>query len=335
MSAAGGKRFEAVEIGGTTVLNATLHNAELIARKDLRVGDRVLVKRAGDVIPQVIGPVPDKRPPDTHPWVPPERCPECDTPLAREPGEVDLFCPNTSCPGRRLETLIHFTSRNAMDIRGLSEARIAQLVDAHLIDDPAGLYDLTAPQLEQLDGFAEKSAAQLVAAIRASKQQPLSRVLYALGIRHVGEEAAKAIAREFGTMQTLRMAPAGKIEGVRGIGPTIAESIHAWFADERSARLVDRLRDLGLAMSEPVGPATGGALRGAVVVLTGTLPSLSRTEAGSIVEAAGGKVTSSVSKKTSFVVAGADAGGKLDKARELGVEVIDEAELLRRVGRPS
>ena len=331
--------LEPVEIGGATVRNATLHNAELIARKDLRIGDRVLVKRAGEVIPQVIGPIPEKRPPQTHAWEPPERCPECATLLAREVEEVDLFCPNAACPGRRLEALIHFASRAAMDIRGLSEARMAQLVEAHLIDEPAGLYELTAGQLEDLDGFAEKSAEQLIAAIGASKQQPLSRVLFALGIRHVGEEAARAIARQFSTMDALRFASPEALEDVRGIGRTIAASVRAWFADQWSAALVDRLRDRGLTMVEPQGAATGGALRGAlrgaVVVLTGTFPSLSRTDAGNIVESAGGKVTSSVSKKTSFVVAGADAGSKLDKAREFGIEVIDEAELLRRAGRPS
>jgi DNA ligase (NAD+) len=327
--------LDAVEIGGATVRQATLHNAALIATKDLRIGDRVLVKRAGDVIPQIIGPIPEKRPADAHAWTRPERCPACSTRLIQEEGEVDWYCPNPACAGRRLESLIHFVSRGAMDMRGLSEARVTQLVDAKLVTDPADFYAITAAQLRELDGFAEKSAEQLEAAIASSKQQPLARVLIALGIRHVGEEAAKALARHFGRIRELAAASMEQIEEVRGIGPTIAASVHEWFHDEWAQRLITRLEQHGLTMEEAKGTAPTGALRGAVIVLTGALPSLSRPEASALVEAAGGKVTSSVSKKTTFVVAGADAGSKLEKARELGVEVIDEAELLRRTGRPS
>jgi DNA ligase (NAD+) len=327
--------LEAVEIGGTTVRNATLHNADLIATKDLRIGDRVLVKRAGDVIPQILSFVPEKRPPDAEPWHAPVDCPECGTPFIREAGEVDWYCPNAACKGRRLESLIHFTSRNAMDIRGLSEARVTQLVAAGLVQDPADFYTLTVAQLLELEGFAEKSAAQLVAAIAASRAQPLSRLLPALGIRHVGEEAGKLLARHFGTVDALASANAEAIEEVRGVGPTIAASVHEWLEDPWSRALLAKLEAAGVNTTEPAAAASTGALRGAVVVITGTLPTLSRAEATAAVESAGGKVASSVSKKTTFVVAGADAGSKLDKARALGIEFIDEAALLRRTIRSS
>jgi DNA ligase (NAD+) len=322
--------LEAVEIGGATVRNATLHNAALIASKDLRVGDRVLVKRAGEVIPQIIGPVPEKRVGTEQPWSPPAACPVCGSALVREDDEVDLFCPNSACAGRRLEALIHFVSRNAMDIRGLSESRVTQLVDAGLVTDAASLYALTTAPLEALDGFAARSAEQLVAAIAASTAQPLARLLFALGIRHVGEEAAKALARHFGSLEALRAASVEEIEAVRSIGPTIAASVHAWCREPWSQQLMARLTAAGVRVAEDAEPAADGALTGAVVVLTGSFPTLSRTEATAIVERAGGKVTSSVSKKTSFVVAGEEAGSKLEKAQSLGIEVIDEAELLRR-----
>jgi DNA ligase (NAD+) len=251
----------------------------------------------------------------------------------REEAQVDWFCPNAACPGRRLESLIHFVSRNAMDIRGLSESRVSQLVSAGLVTDPADFYAITPEQLESLDGFARKSAEQLVGAIAASRTQPLSRVLNAFGIRHVGEEAARALARHFGDISALASAAPPDIEAVRGIGPTIAASVSEWMHDPWSVALIDKLGRAGLTMSEPQAAASSGALRGAVVVITGTLPTLSRADATAVVEDAGGKVTSSVSKKTTFVVAGEEAGTKLQKARELGIEVIDEAELLRRTGR--
>jgi DNA ligase (NAD+) len=326
---------EAVEIGGATVRNATLHNADLIATKDLRVGDRVLIKRAGDVIPQIIGPIPEKRSPDSVAWVAPAYCPACSTGLVREEGEVDYYCPNAACPGRRLESLIHFTSRNAMDIRGLSEARVQQFVEAGLVRTPADYYQLTTDQLVSLEGFAKKSAQQLVDAIDASRAQPLARLLFAFGIRHVGEEAARLLARHFGSIDRLRAATIGEIEDVHGIGPAIAASVYEWFDSEWARNLLSSLEAAKLNFTEPETAPAGSALRGTVVVITGTLPSLSRTDAEALVESAGGKVAGSVSRKTSFVVAGAEAGSKLDKARQLGVEVIDEAELLRRAARSS
>ena len=326
--------LDPVEIGGAQVKLATLHNFDLVARKDLRVGDIVQVKRAGEVIPQVIGPVPDQRdatnPPT--PYVPPTICPACGTVLVTGGEQGMLYCPNFDCPARQLEGLVHFASRGAMDIRGLSYARIKQLIDSGLVHDAADLYDVTVAQLIDLERLAEKSAWSLVQAIEASKAQPLSKLLFALGIEHVGEIAAREIAKHFGTMDAIANASRDDILAVHGIGETIADSIVAWFANRRARRLIERLRERGLNFEEPRAQ-TGEALKGLTVVITGTLPTLSREQANSLVEANGGRVASSVSKKTSFVVVGEDAGSKLDKARQLGVETIDEAELLRRVGR--
>jgi DNA ligase (NAD+) len=324
-----------VEIGGTTVTYATLHNFDLIAEKDLRIGDIVQVKRAGEVIPQVLGPVPEKRDAAAPPasFAAPTRCPECDIPVVRAEGEVALRCPNERCPARHLEELIHFTARNAMDIRGLSEQRVRQLLEAGLISDSATLYDLSEDVLAALPRLGEKSAQQLVAAIAASKAQPLSRLLFGLGIPDVGEETAKLLARRFGTVEALRDAPAEEIEAIHGVGPSIAASVSRWFASAENRALLEALARHGVTMHEPQRAETAGALLGQKVVITGTLPSLGRTEAKELVERAGGKVTDSVSKNTDFLVCGADAGSKLDKARSLGVEVIDEAELLRRIGR--
>lgn len=323
--------LDPVEIGGTTVTYATLHNEDLIRRKDLRVGDRVQVKRAGEVIPQLIGPVPEKRAGNEQPWRMPARCPACDTPVVRDEGEAMHFCPNTACPGRRLEAIRHFASKGAMDIRGLGDQRVAQLVEAGLVEDVADLYDLRADQLDTLEGFARKSAEQLVASIEASRQQPLSRLLFGLGIRHVGATAAELLAREFHTMEAIRQATEERIASVHGIGDVIARSVADYFADRTSAGLVDRLAVRKLTFQEPDAVAADGALRGQTVVITGTLPTLSRQQAATLIEQAGGRVADSVSKKTSFVLAGEAPGSKLEKARTLGIDVIDEAELRRRL----
>ena len=325
--------LEAVEIGGTTVRMATLHNFDLIAARDLRVGDRVLVQRAGEVIPQVIGPVPEKRNADAPPesFVAPEVCPSCGTAVRRDEDEVALYCPNVACAGRQLEALVHFTSVDAMDIRGLSYARIEQLLAAGLVHDAADFYALTAKQILPLDRMAEKSADKLIAAIDASRAQPLARLLNALGIRHVGAIAATLLARRFVTIETLQAASLEEIMAVRGIGDVIAQSVREYFDDEGGRDLVRRLIEARVNTTEPDVVAGDGPLTGKTVVLTGTLPTLSRTDAGALVERAGGRVTSSVSKNTSFVVAGEEAGSKLEKATTLGIEVIDEAELLRRV----
>ena len=324
--------LEPVEIGGTTVKLATLHNEDLILHKDLRIGDIVQVKRAGEVIPQIIAPVPDRRNGEERPWRMPEHCPACGTPSVREEDEAAYYCPNVACPGRRLEGLVHFASRGAMDIRGLSYARIEQLVAAGLVRDASDLYGLTADQLVTLERFAEKSAQALVDAIEASKKQPLSRLLFGLGIRHVGATAAELLARHFGSMQRLLGASEEEIAAVHGIGDIIARSVREYFADDAAQALIERMRVMGLTFEEPRTIAADGALKGKTVVITGTLPTLSRQGAAELIVRHGGRVADSVSRKTSFLVAGASAGTKLDKARELGVEVIDEDELRRRIG---
>ena len=323
--------LEPVEIGGTVVKLATLHNEALIQSKDLRVGDWVQVKRAGEVIPQVIGPVPERRDGSEKVWHMPKRCPSCGTPVEREEDGVAIYCSNVACPGRQLEGLVHFASRGAMDIQGLSYARIEQLLQAGLIHDFADIFSLTAEQLVQLDRFAEKSAEKLVAAIQAAKKQPLSRLLNGLGIRHVGAGAAELLARHFRKLDDLAAATEEEILQVHGIGEIIAKSVVSYFDNETTKQLVEKLKAAGVNMVEPRRRDGGSSLRGKTIVITGTLPTLSRKDATELIEANGGRVTNSVSKATTFVVAGADAGSKLEKARTLGVETIDEAGLLRRL----
>lgn len=329
--------LEPVEIGGATVKLATLHNFDLIAEKDLRVGDWVQVKRAGEVIPQIIAPLTERRdpanpPPETRA---PTRCPVCGTKVERDPEEVAIYCPNVACPGRRLEALVHFASRGALDIRGLSYARIAQLVEAELIEDVADLFAVREAQLVALERFAEKSAANLVAAIADAKTRPLSRVLFGLGIRHVGFTAAQLLARHFGTLARLAAASEEEIAAVRGVGTVIARAVVHFFGDRSAQRLIAKLERAGVNLSEPRTVSADGVFQGKTVVITGTLPTLSRDRATELIEGAGGRVTSAVSKATSILVVGADAGSKLAKARELGTEIIEEAELLRRLGAPT
>ena len=326
--------LEPVEVGGATVTYASLHNADQIAQKDLRDGDRVQVVRAGDVIPYVLGPVPAHRTGTERPWHMPTHCPRCNTPTQRYGDDVATYCPNVACPGRQLEGLRHFAAKAAMDIDGLSYARIQQLLDADLVHDVADLYDITVDQLSALERFARKSAENLVSAIAVSKQQPLSRLLFGLGIRHVGAQAAQLLARTFGSMDGLVSATAEQLGAVRGIGDAIAQSVADYIADNTSRALIERLRVRGVNFNEPKAVTADGPLSGATVVITGSLPGLSRGDATAMVEQAGGRITSSVSRKTTFVVAGDEAGSKLEKAVELGVEVVDEAELRRRVGVP-
>jgi DNA ligase (NAD+) len=325
--------LEPVEIGGVTVSTATLHNFELIKTKDIREGDLVEVTRAGEVIPQVLGPVIKKGVRRNRRYQPPERCPVCKSKVEHPQDEVMLYCPNVSCPGRVLESIVHFASRSAMDIRGLGPERVKALLDAKLIENVADLYDrkkVDLMRLLALEGFAEKSAQQLLDAIEASKRQPLSTLLFALGIRHVGVQGAKLLARHFGTMKSLAKAGAEEIGRIRGIGPAIAEAVAGSFADPQNQKLVKRLEELGLNMEEPTTAESKGPLAGQTFVITGTLPSLSRARAAELIVSAGGHVTDSVSRKTTAVVVGADAGSKLEKAKALGIPVIDEAELLRR-----
>ena len=322
--------LEPVEIGGTIVKLATLHNEDLIRDKDLRVGDWVQVKRAGDVIPQILAPIPEKRTGPLRKWQMPKECPACGTPAVREEGEAAVYCPNVACPGRQLEGLVHFTSRGAMDIRGLSYARIQQLVEAGLVKDPGDLYYLKVEDLLKLEGYATKGATGLIQAIEQSKSQPLSRLLNALGIRHVGEIAARLLASHFGTLDKLAEASEEEISQVRGIGAIIASAVEGYFNDASAKKLIAKLRDAGVNLAEPKAVVAEGPFTGMSVVITGVLPTLSRGKATEVVENAGGRVTGSVSKSTSFVVVGEEAGSKLEKARSLGIETIDEAELLRR-----
>ena len=330
--------LEPVQITGVTVSAATLHNEELIAQKDIREGDRVEVIRAGEVIPQVIRPILDGVDPATRsaPWQMPEKCPRCGTPVERPPDEVMRYCPNVSCPGRILESIVHYASRGAMDIRGLGLRASAQLLDAGLIRNVADLYQIRSEQLMELDRFAKQSADQLVAAIEASKAKPLSSLLFGLGVRHVGKTVAVLLARRFGTH-------AGPDECLGG-DHQLRER-HRPHDRHGGGRVLRRAAEPGSRratwgrrssrFTEPGAAGGNGVLSGRTYVLTGTLPTLSRTDATSLIEGAGGRVAGNVSKKTDALVAGDEAGSKLEKAKELGVEVIDEVELLRRVGRAS
>ena len=322
--------LEPVEIGGVTVSTATLHNFALIKAKDIREGDMVEVTRAGEVIPQVLGPVIEKGVRRARPYRPPERCPICKSKVEHPQDEVMAYCPNVSCPGRVFESIVHFASRAALDIRGLGPERVKALLDAGLIKDVADLYEITTMQLLTLEGFAEKSAQQLVDAIAASKRQPLSTLLFGLGIRHVGVQGARLLARHFATMKALAKASADEINQIRGIGEAIALAVAGFFAEPKNRKLIERLEKLGLNLKEPVAAEGKGPLAGQVYVITGTLPSLSRAKAAELIEAAGGHVSDAISKKTTAVVVGADAGSKLEKAKTLGISLIDEAELLRR-----
>lgn len=324
--------LEPVRVGGATVSRATLHNEEIVAQRDLRIGDVVEIIRSGDVIPKVLGPDRSKRTGAEVPWVAPTHCPICHSALVRPDGEVNRYCPNGRCPGRATEGLIHFVSRGAMDITGLGPERLQQLLEAGIVRDAADLYTVTPDALLALEGFAEQSAHALVEAIAASRAQPLRALLVALGIRHVGVAAAKSLARAFGSLDALRKSDVAALEALEGIGPTIAGSVAEYFAEQETAVMLDRLMAMGVAQTErSVGEDGPRPLAGLRVVLTGTLPTLSRTEAANRIEAAGGTVTSSVSKKTDLVVAGAEAGEKQSKAEQLGILIIDEAELLRRL----
>ncbi|HEV2670420.1 MAG TPA: NAD-dependent DNA ligase LigA [Gemmatimonadales bacterium] len=324
--------LEPVEIGGVTVSNATLHNADLIAAKDIRIGDAVEVTRAGEVIPQILGPAPG-RPRGEKAFRMPERCPSCGSQVEHPQDEVMTYCPNISCPARILEGIVHFASRSAMDVRGLGYERVRALLDANLIANVGDLFQLTPMQLLTLEGFAEKSAQQLVDSIAASKRQPLSAVLFGLGIRHVGAQGAKLLARHFGTMTALAKASVEEVGAVRGIGPAIGEAVAGFFADPRNKELLRSLEKSGLTLKETETATGPRPLADQTYVVTGTLPTLSRQQARELIETAGGHVSDSLSKKTTALVVGADPGSKRDKAEALGIEQIDEAELLRRANR--
>jgi DNA ligase (NAD+) len=321
-------RLEPVEIGGAMVKLATLHNFEDIARKDLRVGDTVIVKRAGEVIPQVVAPLVERRTGAEQLFAAPDRCPACGTPVERPADEVMLYCPNISCPDRIYWGLVHFVSQDAMDIRGLGERTAAQLMEAGLVRDFADIYHLTESQLLTLEGFGAVSARNLLTAVEASRTLPLSRLLFALGIRHVGQHAAQLLARSFPTMDALRAASAADLEAVHGIGGTTAEALATFLAEPRNQALLERLAEAGLSMEEPVERAERATLAGRTFVITGT-HAMSRKEMTSLIERHGGRVTSSVSRSTDYLVAGESPGSKLDRARELGVAILDETGLVQ------
>ncbi len=320
--------LEPVQVAGSTVSLATLHNADEVERRDVRPGDTVWVRKAGDVIPEVVGPVLNKRPAGSDAWRFPERCPECDTRLVRPQGEVVTRCPNTTgCPAQRWATLVHFASRGAMDIEHLGERTVAALIEAGKLHDAADVYSLTAEDLEALPGFKDKSIANLLEAIEASKQRPLDRLLVGLSIRHVGDHVATVLAKRLKSLEAIADASEGALNAVDEVGPTIASSLHAWFADERNRELVGRLVAAGVSThaEESDQPEVPQVLAGKSVVLTGSLEGQSRDQAARAVEERGGRVASSVSKKTDFVVVGADPGSKAERARELGVTMVDEA----------
>jgi DNA ligase (NAD+) len=328
-------RLEAVFVSGVTVTTATLHNEDEVKRKDVRVKDTVIVRRAGDVIPEVVGPVVSKRPPGTRPWRFPKKCPSCRTELVRRAGEAYRRCPNKrGCPSQNIEWLFAFASRGAMDIEGLGYKTGTLLIDMGWVKDPADVYSLAEEQLAQLPGFAEKKITNLLGSIEASKDRPVWRLLVALNIPHVGSTVARLIAQAFGSVDAIAKASEDEVSAVEGVGPIIAKSVVGWFADPDNSRLIDKVRKAGVRMDdpEPEAPAEGPLL-GQTLVLTGGLESMSRDEAAAAAEAAGAKVASSVSKRTDFVVAGENPGSKYDKALQLGVEVIDEQEFLRRLRR--
>jgi DNA ligase (NAD+) len=325
-----------VHIGGVTVSQATLHNEDYVRERDIRVGDTVLVKRAGEVIPQVIRVVLELRPPDTVPWRMPERCPSCNEPLHRAEGEADTYCVNASCPAQLVRRVEHFASRDAMDIEGFGSKLAELFVGVGLLGDVADFYRLDFDEVNALDGFGEKRTRNLLSAIEASKDRPLRRLLVALGIRHVGSSVAGALASRFGSLESISRAGTAALEDVEGIGPEIADAVITWFASESNQHLVSKLESLGVRTADPVqerqAAVVGGPLDGKRFVLTGTLPTLTRAEARAVIEEAGGRVVGSVSSRTDYVLAGERPGSKLDKARELGVEVIDEAALRALVG---
>lgn len=322
--------LEPVWLSGSTIQLATLHNAAEIARRDIREGDRVVLEKGGEVIPRVVGPVLAERPPDAAPWVMPTVCPACRSSLERPEDEVVWRCPNSSCPGRIRRSLEHFAGRRAMNIEGLGEALIDQLVDRGLVRTCADLYRLDQTTIEGLDRMGARSAAKLIAQIAQSKANPLWKVLFGLGIRHVGERGAQALADHFRSVEALAAASLDELQRVQDVGPVVAASVQRYLGDAANQALLRDLGEVGVRTHDdgPRSRATG-ALAGRAFVITGTLSSMTRDAAEAAIVARGGKVTSSVSKKTAYVVAGSDPGSKRDKALALGVPILDEAAFLR------
>ena len=316
--------IEPVRLAGTTVSNATLHNQDFITEKDVRIGDTVLVQKAGEIIPEIVSVLKEKRPEGTVPYLLPDRCPVCGAPVVRDEDGAALRCTGAECPAQLLRHLVHFASRDAMDIEGLGPANVENLVNAGLLKAPGDLYSLQAEDVAKLDRMGKKSAENLIAAIERSKANDLSRLIYAFGIRQVGQKAAQVLARQFGSLDALMAAGEEELTAVPDIGAITAQSIIAWFGDPQSGHLIGVLKEAGVNMvshAEPVGDKFAGL----TFVLTGELSGFTRKEAGDRILALGGKVSGSVSKKTSYVVAGEAAGSKLRKAQELNIPILDEA----------
>lgn len=316
-----------VRLAGTTVTNATLHNQDYITEKDIRIGDTVLVQKAGEIIPEIVSVVKEKRPDGTVPYHFPETCPVCGAPVARDVDGAHIRCTGAECPAQLLRNLVHFASRDAMDIEGLGPAVVESLVKSGLIKTAADLYQLRPEDVAELDRMGKKSAENLIAALEKSKGQDLSRLLFAFGIRQVGQKAGKVLAARFGTMEAIQAATVEQLTEIDDIGAITAQSLVDWLANPQSQHLIDRLKEAGVNMTGEV-TAKGNKFAGKTIVLTGTLTQFTRDEASAKIEAEGGKVSGSVSKKTSFVVAGEAAGSKLTKANSLGIPVLTEAEFL-------
>ncbi len=319
--------LEPVEIGGVIVKNATLHNYDEIARKDIRIGDTVLVKRAGDVIPYVIGPVVDLRDGTEQKIEPPVICPFCGEPAVRPPGEVAIYCDNATCPEQLVRRVEYFVSRGTMDIDNFGSQTGALLIEAGLIEDVADIYFLDPESVLELEGFKAKKADNLFAGIEASRQQPAERVLTALGVRFVGSVVSGLLLDELGSIDALSMATENQLESIDGIGPGTAAAVTNWFKDENNLKLLEKLRTAGLNFVVEERSETNDTLSGQTFVVTGTLPTMSRTEAKEYIERYGGRVTGSVSGRTDYLLAGEAAGGKLDKAQKLGIRVLSEQQL--------
>ena len=324
--------MEPVNVGGVMVSRATLHNEDEVLKKDVRVGDTVVIQRAGDVIPEVVKVILEERPKGTHKFEMPKHCPECNSDIVRQEGEVAHRCVNISCPAQLKEHIRHFASRGAMDIKGLGEKVSAQLFDAKLISDPADLYFLSEEQLVALDRQAEKSAQNLIEAVHDSKNPPLDKFIYALGIRHVGERTAKLLAARFGSMENLMAAKIEDLTAINEIGPEIAASILEFFHEHKN---IDVMKKFGKAGVTPQKKEIDGnvPLQGKSFVFTGTMDSMGRNEAKTIVENLGGAIHSNVTKSTTYVVAGSEPGSKIDKARSSGIKIISEEEFLKLIGR--
>jgi DNA ligase (NAD+) len=325
-------QLEPIFIGGVTVSNATLHNYNFVEELDVRLGDTVIIKRSGDVIPYVIGPITGARDGDETPITPPEYCPFSGDPIIQPEGAVDYFCPNPQCPERVFRSIEYFVSRGAMDIEGMGPQTVKTLIETGVIADEADIFYLTAEPLLELEGFAEKKVENLLESINAAKHRPIARLLASLGIDGVGGVVAELLAEKFRSMDALMSADADAIVEIEGLGPILAQNIVDWFDDDHHQYVIQKMREAGVNMQAEEKIMAGDSLTGLTFVLTGTLPTMTRDEAGDLIKSHGGKLASSVSKKTSYVLVGDSPGSKAEKAAALGVPIISEADLKQMLG---